>query len=69
MNNYIPTTEEILKAMEKSWEKKEEEFQMTELLLSLPDVCPELGHDSTIRDFDSMRWKCVTCGKTLQPRQ
>ncbi len=61
------TLEEILKAMEKMWEPKEEEFRMAELLLNLPVACPDPNHIASERDFDLMRWKCCTCEKVLEP--
>lgn len=59
--------EELLKAMEKEWEPKEEEFRMTEIILNLPNTCPNPDHIASERDFDLMRWRCSTCNKVLEP--
>lgn len=67
MLNYQPTIEEIMKGMEDVWNDKEEEFAMTASFLNLPTICPERGHDASTRDFTYMRWKCVTCGRILEP--
>lgn len=58
-----PTIEEILRAMEKMWEPKEEEFAMMKILLNLQETYPI--HGCGERDFELMRYKCPTCGLVL----